>query len=82
MQEHLDDSVGTRKVEMTDDIQAMQKDMNQLFTEIRGAMKEDMQTFKDEISDVKKGVEGARVALNAGLEAVETGLKAGIDGVQ
>lgn len=40
-----------------------------------------MQTFKNEISDVKKGVEVARVALNEDLKNVEAGVKAGIDGV-
>jgi phage-related protein len=56
--------------------------MKQFFTEIRSTMEEDMATFKDQISDVKKGVEVARVALNEDLKNVESGVKAGIDDVQ
>ena len=82
MQQHLDGSVGDRRVEMTADITGMHDEMKKFFGEIRETMKEDMQTFKDEIADVKNGVEVARVALNEDLKAVESGVKAGIDGVQ
>lgn len=66
---------------MNGDINLMHTDMKKFFTEIRSTMATDMQTFKDEISDVKKGVEVARVALNEDLKNVESGVKAGIDDV-
>ena len=82
MQQQLDGSVQTRRKEMNTDITLMHQDMKQFFTEIRSTMEEDMATFKDQISDVKKGVEVARVALNEDLKNVESGVKAGIDDVQ